>query len=74
MLGFGAAALLLAGVGMFGGIAYVVSKRIGELAVRQAADAHDLGERITRWVRRRTPTRGWWRSCRAGGPERRTYG
>jgi putative ABC transport system permease protein len=39
MLGFGAAALVLAAVGMFGVIAYVISQQVGELAVRQALGA-----------------------------------
>jgi ABC-type antimicrobial peptide transport system permease subunit len=39
MLGFGAAALALAAVGMLGVIAYVISQQVGELAVRQALGA-----------------------------------
>ena len=50
MLGFGVAALLLAAVGIFGVIAYVVSQRSSEMAVRQALGA-TRGQIVARILR-----------------------
>jgi ABC-type antimicrobial peptide transport system permease subunit len=76
MLAFGAAALLLATVGMFGVLACVVSQRMGEMAVRQALGATRQqvfasvmadGARLTAAGLALGVAIAWWMGALAGG-------